>query len=358
MIVLRLTVFVMAIVIAAACTSGAAPTAAPTMASPQPPSAPSASPTLTTPQEAALAAYEQYLAATLDAMSAGDTDAATLDAVADGQALRHARRRLRANRRDGVVVTGTLESSATVADVEVDGGQSSATVTDCVLNGLEQVAADDPDDLVSEATGWRQPVTATVELRDGAPIVTTFKVPLRDGSGSVPPPPDDPPYLRGPAQGPAPPSCVPPDLAQEAVAAYEAFRDAYDAALGLGRSGPADPDLAALADTAVDPQLSAARDFISSLAEQGRTFRGERDLLDPWAISARQSDQKVVIFDCVTVGSYGASDATASDPVKRNADSGTQRLDGADVLFADGLWKVSGVSVLEEGLEECTSPAR
>jgi len=308
-----------------------------------------------TPQQAALAAYERYTASTVEALSSGDAAAGRLAAVAGDQALANAQRRLRANRRDEVVVTGTLTPSATVADVRFDGDRT-ARVSDCVLNGLEQVAADDRDRVVTAATGWRQPVEATVEHTDEGWVVTRVRVPLRDGSGRVPPPPDDPPYLRGPAQGPAPPSCVPDDLAADAVAAYEAFHKAYDAALGMGRTGPADPDLSALAETAMEPQLSTARTFIRSLADEDKAVRGQPSSRDPWAVSAFETDDKVVVYDCVTVGANGIVDADEVSPAETNADAGTHRLDGGDVVRTDGSWKVSGWSVIEEGLEQCTSP--
>lgn len=344
--------------VVAACTSGADPVNSddPGVASgSQPPvptasSAPSAPPT---PQQAALSAYEQYTVASVEALTAGTGDAVDFEGVAAGQALSHLRDRLRANARDGVAVTGDLTTSATVSDVRFDGER--AKVTDCVLNGFEHVDADDPDEVVSEATGWRQPVVATVEQRGGDWVVTRVRVPLRDGSGRVPPPPDDPPYLRGPAQGPAPPSCVPPDLAEAAVDAYEGFRRAYDTALGIGRSGPADPDLPALEATAVDPQLSAARDFVSSLASKGQAFRGEPSSRDPWAVAALDSDESVFVYDCVTVGDNGVTDAASTAAPPPNAESGTLRLDGADVVATATGWRVASVSVIEEGLKECTS---
>jgi len=311
---------------------------------------------LASPQHAALAAYEEYMAATVEALSSGEAEVGGLSSVADGQALAQARRRLRANRRDDVVVTGALASSATVADVRFN-GERTARLSDCVLNGLEQVAADDQDRVVTAATGWRQPVEATIERRDGNWVVTRIKVPLRDGSGAVPPPPDDPPYLRGPAQGPAPPSCVPANLARQAVFAYEAFRDAYDAALGIGRTGPARPDLPALAKTAVDPQLSGVRDFAESLAADGQAFRGDPDEHDLWAVSTNDSDHRVVVYDCVTIGTYGLADVGATETVP-NSDAGSRRLDAAGVVRHGDSWKVAGVSTLEEGLDECTSPAR
>lgn len=294
------------------------------------------------------------MTATVEALSSGEADVGGLSPAADGQALAHARRRLRANRRADVVVTGTLASSATVADVRFN-GERTARLSDCVLNGLVQVAADDQDRVVTAATGWRQPVEATIGMRDGNWVVTRIKVPLRDGSGAVPPPPDDPPYLRGPAQGPAPPSCVPDDLARDAVAAYEAFRDAYDTAIGYGRPGPAQPDLRALAETAMDPQLSRAREFASELARSGRAFRGVPSSREPWAIAALESDNKVIVYDCVTVGAGGAVDEGTTEPAEPNAEAGTYRLDAAEIVRRGNQWKTAAWAPLEEGLRQCTS---
>jgi len=186
-------------------------------------------------------------------------------------------------------------------------------------------------------------------------VVTRIKVPLRDGSGAVPPPPDDPPYLRGPAQGPAPPSCVPDDLARDAVAAYEAFADAYDASLGYGGTGPVDPNASEIAATMVDPQRSKLRDFVADLRAEGEAFRGQRDEHDPWGVSTTNDDDLVIVYDCVTVGEYARVDENVSEPSETNDDAGLKRLDGADVVRANDAWKVAGVSVIEEGLQECTA---
>jgi hypothetical protein len=314
------------------------------------------SPSPASPADAALAAYERYMAASVDALAAGDADAANLPDLAADQALNHVRRRLQANLRDGVVTSGSLQPSATPADVRYDG--ATATVTDCALNALEQVDVDDPDRVVTEATGWRQPVRATVEQRDGEWVVIRVRVPLRDGSGRVPPPPDEPPYLRGPAQGPAPPSCVPPDIARDAVAGYGAFVDAYDRAIGFGGSGPVDPDLPAIDATMVEPQLSSLRAFVADLRANGEAFRGERDEHDPWAVSANEWDERVVVYDCVKVGRHGRVHVRAPEPTEIGARAGTVRLDGAAVHRDRQAWKVAGVSVLAEGLDQCSSSAR
>ncbi|HEX6255595.1 MAG TPA: hypothetical protein VFZ70_07250, partial [Euzebyales bacterium] len=169
--------------------------------------------------------------------------------------------------------------------------------------------------------------------------------------------PDEPPYLRGPAQGPAPPSCVPPDLARDAVDGYEAFVDAYDRAIGFGGVGPVDPDLPAIDATMVEPQLSSLRAFVADLRASGEAFRGERDEHDPWAISANEGDNRVVVYDCVEIGKHGRVDEAASEPADVSAHADTMRLDGAAVHRDRDEWKVAGVSVIEEGLEQCSSSA-
>ena len=296
------------------------------------------------------------MAATVEALAAGDADVPALDETAVDGALKHARRRVRANTSDGVVTTGTLEPSVTGEDVVFDNAGTHATVTDCVLNGLEQVSADDPDDVVAKATGWRQPVVATVEQRDTGWVVTAIDTPIEDGSGEVPSPPTDPPFLRGPAQSKAPPSCVPPDMAVAAVDAYLAFHEAFDTAAGLIGDDPVVTQSPELNATAIDPQLGNVRDYLADLKSKGHAARGEPDSRDPWAIATREFDKSVVIYDCVTLGESTIVEADTGDVVVRN-DAGLIRLDGAELRRVDGGWKVASWEIIERGLTECTSSA-
>lgn len=339
--------------VAAPVTTSSAPTAV-VQASQAPQSRSPAPSPPSTPQQQALAAYERYVEGSVDALAAGAVPGPSVIG-ARGQALRHLRDRVRANADDGVLATGDLTPSVTEGDVQLDGG--TATVTDCVLNGLEHVDADQPGRVVVEATGWRQPVVATIAQRDGVWTVTRVKVPLRDGSGRVPPPPDDPPYLRGPAQGPAPPSCVPPDLAEAAVGAYGAFQAVYDEALGFGQRGAADPNHPELDQVAVHPQLSEARSFLSSLADENRAFRGQTDTHDPWAIGALDNDRLVIVYDCVTVGRGGGADASSTAPDSVDPDAGTYRLDAAEVVVDHAGLRVAAWTPIEEGLDQCKSGA-
>jgi hypothetical protein len=105
--------------------------------------------------EQIVVAYRAYTAAVSQALATGDGDLPELRATATGQALEDAHERVRANRDDGVVTTGELEPSATTAEVEWSGGDQ-ATISDCVLNGLNHVELGQPDVVAAEADGTRR----------------------------------------------------------------------------------------------------------------------------------------------------------------------------------------------------------
>jgi hypothetical protein len=91
------------------------------------------------------------------------------------------------------------------------------------------------------------------------------------------------------------------------------------------------------------------------LAEDDLAFRGEPNAHDPWAISASETDGRVVVYDCVTVGMYGQAPPNAIEPTEITPDVATSRLEAAAVVLDDGSWKVAGLATLGEGLEECAS---
>jgi len=134
-----------------------------------------------------------------------------------------------------------------------------------------------------------------------------------------------------------------------------AFHDAYNTALGIGSDGPADPDAAALRQTAVEPQLSAAREYLSTLASEGQAVSGEPNARDPWPVAMLDFDDTVFVYDCVTQGDNAIVDVSSGDTVTTN-DAGVLRLDTAELGRSGDGWKVVSWSVTEEGLEECTSP--
>ena len=309
------------------------------------PSAPPAAPDA----EQIVDAYRRYTAAVSDALAEGDGQIPALAEVATGQALKDARARVRANRDHGVVTSGALEPSATVAEVDWSGGDE-ATVSDCVLNGLAHVAADGPDVVEVEATGTRRPVEATLRRTSNGWVVRRVEMPQDEDSDN---PQEDPPFLRGPMPD-GPPSCAPPELEQELLVRYQAFWDAFDHAFGFGRDGPADPDDPALAETSVDPQLSDTRKFFRQLAEENQTSQGEPDSREPWVLGVTDFDRTAFIADCVTLGASQTVDLDTGEVVERN---NAGQLDYYETrLGHDGLWQVAKLDIVAEELQQCVSP--
>jgi hypothetical protein len=294
-------------------------------------------------------AYRQYNAAVSEALGQGAGRLPALAEVAAGQALKDARARVRANRDDGVVTTGALEPSVTVAEVDWSGGDE-ATVTDCVLNSLTHVAADDPDIVEAEATGTRRPVKAKLLRTSDGWVVRRVEMPQDEDSDN---PQKDPPFLRGPMPD-GPPSCAPPELEQELLARYQAFWDAFDRAFGFGRDGPADPDDPALAETSVDPQLSDTHTFFEELEEKNQTSQGDRDSRDPWVLGVTDFDKTAFIADCVTLGASQTVDLDGGEVVERNK---AGRLDYYEArLVHNEHWQVAKLDIVAKELRQCVSP--
>ena len=294
-------------------------------------------------------AYRRYTAAVSEALGQGDGRTPALTEAATGQALKDARARVRANRDNGVVTSGALEPAASVAEVDWSGGDE-ATVSDCVLNGLAHVAADDPEVVEAEATGTRRPVEAELIRTSDGWVVKRVEMPQDEGSDN---PQKDPPFLRGPMPD-GPPSCAPPELERELLDRYQAFWDAFDRAFGFGRDGPADPDDPALAETSVDPQLSDTREFFADLKAKNQTSQGEPDSRDPWVLGVTDFDGTAFVADCVTLGASQTVDLDNGEVVERN-NAGQIDFEQTELTRRESEWRVARWSTEAEGLSECST---
>ena len=292
-------------------------------------------------------AYREYTAAVSRALAAGDTSGSGLSAVATGQALKNARARVRANRSNGVVTTGELEPSVTAAEVEWSGGDT-ATLSDCVLNGLALVRAEQPDTVEAEATGTRRPVDVRLIRTGDGWKVSRVAMPQDEDSDN---PQRDRPFLRGPMPD-GPPSCAPPALEQELIRRYLAFWDAFDRAFGFGRDGPADPDDPALAETSVDPQLSDTRRYLTRERQRGGAARGERNEHNGWVLALTDFDVTAFVADCVTLSNSRIVEADSGQTLARNI-LGQKNYYETELLLDGGTWKVSSWNIIGEGVEEC-----
>lgn len=296
-----------------------------------------------------LTAYGTYTRLVSNALARGTTDVPGLDQVTTARALRDLRARVEANAHAGVVTDGRLVPSAIDVDVRWDGGDT-ARVSDCVLNGLSHVAASGGD-VVTEATGTRRPVTATLRQVDGRWVVARAQM-VQDGDSDNPQ--QDPPFLRGPMPD-GPPSCAPAEIEQEVLAGYRAFWDAFDRAFGFGRDGPANPDDPALPATSVDPQLSESRDFLQDMSRLSRTSMGERDIRNPWVIALTRFDSLAFVGDCVTAGRSRTVEIDSGRIVERNP-AGLMSYYDTEMVKREGKWRVSNWDVMEQGITECEPP--
>jgi hypothetical protein len=294
-------------------------------------------------------AYRTYTAAVSRALAQGDADLPALRASATGQALDDARARVRANRESGVVTTGALEPSVTTADVEWSGGDQ-AVIEDCVLNGLSHIVGDRPDVVVAEATGTRRPVDAVLSRTSNGWVVTRVVMPHDEDARRQ----TDPPFLRGPMPD-GPPSCAPPELERELLERYRAFWAAFDRAFGFGRSGPADPDDPALAETQVDPQLSDTRSAFRALNEKNQTSAGQPDSHGPWVLASTDFDRVAIVADCVTLAQSSTVDLDTGVVVTTN-NVGQLNYYETQLTMVEGAWKVRNWEVIAEGIDKCEPP--
>jgi hypothetical protein len=294
--------------------------------------------------------YHAYTSAVSQALATGDGDLPELRATATGQALKDARERVRANRENGVLTTGELEPSATTAEVDWSGGDQAA-ISDCVLNGLNHVEVDRPEIIAAEADGTRRPVEAELMRTSDGWMVSRVEMPQDEDANN---PQEDPPFLRGPMPD-GPPSCAPPELEQELLARYQAFWDAFDRAFGFGRSGPANPDDPALAETQVDPQLSDTRRFLINENAANRAIRGSRNSHDHWVLAVADFDTRAFVADCVILADNKTIDLDTDETHIQN-NTGQLNYYESEMVKAGDVWKVRSWNVRREGIRRCESP--
>ncbi|MPZ28966.1 MAG: hypothetical protein GEV12_21855 [Micromonosporaceae bacterium] len=292
------------------------------------------------PAEEALKAYEQYLGALTLALGGADPND-PLDEHATGLGLETAREQLRANEADGLIATGTLQPSIEASDVTVDGDE--ATLTDCILNDLAHVHADNPDEVAEPANGNRHPLTVTLTRDgdgDGDGDGGGWKVSETAG-----------PELRGPV--PEGESCAPPALQQELLDQYEAYWDALYAAGDPGSGQPADPDAAVLSETMVEPQLEFAREYLEELRAAGQVLRGRPDTA-PQVLAVLDYDTYATTVDCVIdPEGEGVYDVSTGERIQgAGADNRTQYL--TEMRLDGTVWKVGDFRIQEEA--QCVRP--
>ena len=242
-------------------------------------------------------AWSAYWNAWTEVRASEDLDRGPLDAVASPDVVDGALTLFERQRSSGLgpVQTGVALHPAVTA---WDGDR--ATVEDCVLlvpSFTEAVGVWYQANLVQTGEAW---------------IVDALRIPRAGG-------------------------CVPREIADEAIAGYQAFyagwTDFWD---------PADPESPVIEQVLADPQRTLIVELLDDHKSRGAALRGE-PRTHPEVIEVR-SPTEIVILSClepaVDYGLYDVDTDERLDDVAPVRD-GQRNLESAVMIFEDGLWKVS-----------------
>jgi hypothetical protein len=264
--------------------------------------APSTSTSTTTsttlpPDDDVIGAWDSYWQAWKEVRASEDLDPAPLEAVASGGVVDGAIALFERQRSSGagpVETDVTLHASVSAIDAD------SATLQDCVL--------------------MMPSFTDTVGIWYEAHMVKT-------GQGWVV---DD---LRIPRAG----GCVPKEMADAAIAGYQAY---YDAEAEFW--DPPDPSSPLIDDVLVEPQREFILDLLKDHQARGIALRGQ-PTTHPEVVEVRSPTELVILSCSVPDPAYGLYDMAtgARLPDEPAVREGQRDLQSAVMVLDGGVWKVS-----------------
>lgn len=251
----------------------------------------------TLPEDELTATWTSYWQAWTDVRASEDLDAGPLQAVASADVVEGAIALFERQRSSG---QGPVETDVELHPVIEAADSDRATVEDCVLltpSFTETVGVWHEADFVRTDEGW---------------IVDDIRIRTAGG-------------------------CVPKEMADAAITAYEAFYAAWPEFWD-----PADPGSPLLDDLLTEPQLSVMVGLLAEHQERGAALRGQ-PTLHPEVVEVR-SPTELVILNCLEPDpEYGLYDADSGErlddvpPVR----SGQTNVESAVMVFEGGRWKVS-----------------
>ncbi len=248
-------------------------------------------------EEDLLAAWEAFWEAWSAVRASGDLDPTRLQQVADPEVVEGVLALFERQRESGL---GPVETDVVTFAKVTDVGSDQATIEDCVLLSPS---------FTDNASVWYE-----ADLRKSGEdwLVADLRIPAGGG-------------------------CVPAEMAEAALASYEAF---YDAQTEFW--DPPDPEYQLLDQVLADPQ----RGFIVELLEQhkarGVALRG-RPTTHPEVIEVRSSTE-LVILDCYEPAlDFGLYDLDTGErlPDEPPVREGQRNLRSAVMVLDGDRWKVS-----------------
>jgi len=248
-------------------------------------------------EEDLLAAWDAFWQAWSAVRASETLDPALLQQVADPDVVEGVIALFERQRESGL---GPMETDVATHAKVTTNGPDEAAVEDCVLVSPS----------FTESTG----VWYLAQLRSSGQgwVVTDLRVPAAGG-------------------------CVPGEIAEAAIAAYEAFYDGW-----AEFWDPADPDHPLLDAVLADPQRTLIVDLLGEHEARGAALRG-RPATYPEVIEVR-SPTELVILSCLepdpAYGLYDLDTGVRLDdvPVVRE---GQRNLESAVMVLEGGQWKVS-----------------
>ncbi len=242
-------------------------------------------------------AWSSYWEAWAEVRASDDLDAAPLRTVASDVVVDGALALFERQRSSGL---GPVETDVVLHPSVTESDPDRVSIEDCVLLSPS----------FTDTTGvWYQAELARTEQ---GWIVQSVRIPSAGG-------------------------CVPQEMADAAIAAYEAFYDGWAVFWD-----PPDPASPVIEQVLAEPQRSLIVGLLTDHRARGVALRG-RPVLHPEVIEVR-SPTELVILSCLEPAmDYGVYDLESGErlddvPAVRE---GQRNLESAVMVFEDGRWKVS-----------------
>lgn len=248
------------------------------------------------PTDAVAEAWAEFWSAWADVRASAELSAGPLDGVASPGVVASVLAVLERQRE----TSGPVDTDVATSPVVMIEAPTAATVEDCVLfepSLTETAGVWYSAELVDDGSGWR-----------------VVSLGIEDSSG-----------------------CVPVAMADEAIAAYEAY---YEAEHQFWN--PPDPDHTMLESVLAEPQRSFVVNLLEDHASRGIGLRNQATR-HPEVVEVR-SPTELVILDCYEPGAddglydLASGERLSDEPEVR---SGQKNLRSAVMVFDDGSWKVS-----------------
>ena len=249
------------------------------------------------PTQDVIDAWSAYWGAWVEVRASDDLDPAPLNVVAAVDVVEDALTLFERQRTSGL---GAVQTEVSLHATVTDSDPDMASIEDCVLlspSFTDTVGVWYQADLARTDQGW---------------VVEAVRIPSGGG-------------------------CVPQEMAEAAIAGYEAFYAGW-----VDFWDPANPDSTLIGEVLTEPQKTLIVDLLTDHRTRGVALRG-RPVLHPEVVEVRSSTELVILNCLEPAFDYGVYEIDSGErvddvPAVRN---GQRNLESAVMVLEGGHWKVS-----------------